>query len=180
MYMSSSYQVARIVCQLENWNISQLKLHKALYFLNMVYRGNYGKSLITNEYFEAWDYGPVLPQLYNYLELFGARNIKPYKLDKEEFVLKDDQVKLFLQKNTNKLMKLEPYQLVKLLLDKSCSAWNKNYKSNRKMIIHNNDIDWEYNKRFELLIKEKEKNAMIKNLEDHVLINPEKKNIKKL
>jgi len=66
---------AKIVCQVRNWQISNLELQKILYVAHMVHLGRYGRPLV-NETFEAWTYGPVLPSLYRRVAMFGAEPIK--------------------------------------------------------------------------------------------------------
>ncbi len=52
-------------------SLTQLKLHKILYFAHGWYLGLTGKPLLT-EKFSAWRFGPVIPNLYHEFREFGA------------------------------------------------------------------------------------------------------------
>jgi uncharacterized phage-associated protein len=54
--------------------ITQMKLHKLLYYAQGWYLAVTGRPLL-NETITAWKYGPVVPSLYYYLKKFGARPI---------------------------------------------------------------------------------------------------------
>lgn len=65
----------RRICERSNWTISNLELQKILYLAHMVYMGRTGHRLV-DERFEAWDYGPVSPQLYHQVKVFGADPVR--------------------------------------------------------------------------------------------------------
>ena len=54
--------------------ITQMKLHKLLYYAQGWYLAVVGKPLL-NETITVWKYGPVVPSLYYDLKKFGARPI---------------------------------------------------------------------------------------------------------
>lgn len=58
-----------------DWSISNLEMQKILYIAHMYYMGKFGARLISTP-FEAWDYGPVHPELYHKLKRFGARKVR--------------------------------------------------------------------------------------------------------
>ena len=68
--------VAKIICERSNYTLSNLILHKILYLINLEYVGLNNKSLIDDECFEAWDYGPVISSLYHKFKIFGSSNIR--------------------------------------------------------------------------------------------------------
>jgi uncharacterized phage-associated protein len=70
----SSLSAARLVCEVRDWKVSNLELQKILYIAHMIYLGNVGEPLI-DENFEAWDYGPVIPELYQKVKGFGAKPV---------------------------------------------------------------------------------------------------------
>ena len=70
----SSLSAARLVCELRDWKVSNLELQKILYIAHMIYLGNESVPLI-DENFEAWDYGPVIPELYQHVKGFGAKPV---------------------------------------------------------------------------------------------------------
>src|ERR1044071_3610815 len=54
--------------------VTQMKLQKLVYFAQGVHLAKYHKSLI-NETFQAWLYGPVIPEIYQDFKLYGSRPI---------------------------------------------------------------------------------------------------------
>jgi uncharacterized phage-associated protein len=71
----SVFSAARHLCERSGWTLSNLKLQKILYLAHMVHMGEKGEPLIT-ERFEAWDYGPVSPDLYRKVRVFGSSPIR--------------------------------------------------------------------------------------------------------
>ena len=66
---------ARSLCELRDWTISNLALQKILYIAHMFHLGRTGAPLIS-EQFEAWDYGPVVPEVYRRVRGFGSERIR--------------------------------------------------------------------------------------------------------
>nr|DAX43408.1 MAG TPA: hypothetical protein [Caudoviricetes sp.] len=66
------------VCK--NKSISNLHLQKILYFVNAYYLGKTGNFLIKND-FQAWQHGPVIPEVYNRFSYLGSQSIS---LDDDE------------------------------------------------------------------------------------------------
>lgn len=71
----SALSAGRTLCKLRDWSVSNLELQKILYLAHMYYLGRLGVPLIREE-FEAWDYGPVIPELYRHLKGFGADPVR--------------------------------------------------------------------------------------------------------
>ena len=70
--------VARFVinyCNDKGYDISNLRLQKQLYFIQAYYLGIKNKSALFNEDFEAWDFGPVVPCVYQEFKSFGGNDI---------------------------------------------------------------------------------------------------------
>ena len=59
----------------EGIDISPMKIQKILYFSNSDLIVSTGRPLF-DQYFEAWDYGPVNPSLYKEFKKFGDRPIR--------------------------------------------------------------------------------------------------------
>ena len=102
-----------------------------------------GEPLITG-YFEAWDLGPVHPQLYHSLKRFGADPVQdifqaiPSIVEGETSQLIDDVVK-HLSDNTTRLVSITHW-------DKG--AWAKHYIPGEKgNVIPNTDILQEWKDR---------------------------------
>jgi uncharacterized phage-associated protein len=56
-------------------SLSNLALNKIVYFAHAWYLATYAKPLVDS-HFEAWQYGPVHPQLYHQLKRFGDQPIE--------------------------------------------------------------------------------------------------------
>lgn len=71
----SALSAAKTVCELRDWNVSNLELQKVLYIAHMFHLGRTGQPLVA-EGFEAWDYGPVAPELYHHVKGFGSGPVR--------------------------------------------------------------------------------------------------------
>lgn len=67
----SALSAAKTICELRDWNISNLALQKILYVAHMYHLGSHGAPLI-DQGFQAWDYGPVVPSVYQKARGFGS------------------------------------------------------------------------------------------------------------
>jgi uncharacterized phage-associated protein len=139
----SSLQAAYEICKLSNWSITNLQVQKILYLAHMVYLGQNKDPLIKeDEKFEAWMYGPVLPQLYNQLKIFGSTPIQAYFFSLEE----DEQTrkeKLGLKNAWDNLKNKKSWELVGLT-HRENGAWAKVYDSMSNKTITNSLILEEY------------------------------------
>tara|TARA_B100000678_G_scaffold289465_1_gene300082 strand:+ start:1765 stop:2310 length:546 start_codon:yes stop_codon:yes gene_type:complete len=59
----------------EGVEISNMKLQKMLFFAHADFTVETGRPLLS-EAFQAWDYGPVIPQVYRSFSTTGSRSIK--------------------------------------------------------------------------------------------------------
>jgi uncharacterized phage-associated protein len=66
----SAMAAAKRLCAVSGWSLSNLKMQKLLYLAHMVHLGRTGLPLI-NGHFEAWEYGPVEPDVYRRARVFG-------------------------------------------------------------------------------------------------------------
>lgn len=66
----SAMAAAKRLCAVSGWSLSNLKMQKLLYLAHMVHLGRTGLPLI-NGHFEAWEYGPVEPEVYRRARIFG-------------------------------------------------------------------------------------------------------------
>lgn len=71
--------IARFIINYSNekkYLISNLKLQKLLYFVQAYYLGLTDKhNPCFSEDFQAWDFGPVMPKVYQTFKKYGASNI---------------------------------------------------------------------------------------------------------
>lgn len=68
----SIFEAAKHLGSQADWSLSNLKMQKILYIAHMYHLGIYDGSPLVRGLFEAWDYGPVHPDLYHRAKVFGA------------------------------------------------------------------------------------------------------------
>lgn len=138
----SSIRAAYKICELSDWTVTNLEIQKILYLANMVYLGR-NNTLLINEEFEAWKYGPVLPKLYNLLKRFGVSPIKKYVFDNEVKTINDDKINQLLIEAWEKLGYKANWELVSMTHRKN-GAWKKVYEENKNNTITIDHIRNEY------------------------------------
>ncbi len=67
-------------------SITQMKVQKMVYFAHGYHLAKYGKPLIQ-ESFEAWKFGPVVPNIYQDFKFYGSKPISDS--DYEEYAPKE-------------------------------------------------------------------------------------------
>lgn len=82
--MLSCYDVARFFLSLVDEDagdvMTNLKLQKLVYYAQGFYLAKYGKALFPERIY-AWEYGPVVPNLYHALKKHGSNPISLSDLD---------------------------------------------------------------------------------------------------
>lgn len=74
-YSASAIAYAFVLKGIEEGNfVTQMKLQKMVYFAHGYHLAKYGKPLV-NEDFEAWKFGPVVPDIYQSYKLYGSNHI---------------------------------------------------------------------------------------------------------
>lgn len=69
----AAFIVDRGIC--EKRPVSNLQLQKMLYFAQCDYMKEHGGDVLFDDAFEAWQYGPVVPSVYNIYSIFGGAPI---------------------------------------------------------------------------------------------------------
>lgn len=132
------------LCERSGWQLSNLKLQKMLYMADMNFVGQNGTRLL-NEDFEAWDYGPVLPSLYQKCKAFGAKPV-PHVFWGAQNISGTSEAKM-LDSAWDHLKSATPGQLVEATHSKS-GAWVRRYVAGAKQIkILTQDMIEEYARR---------------------------------
>ncbi|BCB62237.1 hypothetical protein HaloA020_29380 [Halomonas sp. A020] len=143
----SAMQAAKTACAASGWTLSNLQLHKILYIAHMVYSGEYGEPLINDERFQAWDYGPVLPSVYNYASGYGSSNIQNIFNHIPDVAPWEDEYYTIVRA-VNELGPLDPFRLVDITHE-PISAWAHAYAPGmRHVVIDQEAILNEYRSRF--------------------------------
>lgn len=71
-YAASAIAYAFVLKGIEEGNfVTQMKLQKMVYFAHGYHLAKYAKPLV-NEDFEAWKFGPVVPEIYQSYKLYGS------------------------------------------------------------------------------------------------------------
>ena len=141
-----SFEAAYKICELSNWSMTNLKLQKLLYLSHLLYLGEKKKNLVDED-FEAWNFGPVLPSLYDKVKIFGDRPIQNifFNTRKNESLSEI----IFLKEKYKELSHKSAWELV-LMTHLKEGAWEKYYSKDEKNIkIPNAAILEEYNKFYE-------------------------------
>ncbi|WP_339760072.1 Panacea domain-containing protein [uncultured Hoeflea sp.] len=67
---------AKRLAERSGWTLTNLELQKILYLAHMFHLGRTGGEPLVQGNFEAWDYGPVHPDLYHKAKIFGSDPVK--------------------------------------------------------------------------------------------------------
>ncbi|GAO98208.1 hypothetical protein Cva_00856 [Caedimonas varicaedens] len=144
--MITAFQAAKKLCSLSYWSISNLRLQKLMYLCHMFHLGKNDDYLIE-EPFEAWQYGPVNPEVYQKANIFSNRPVLNVFYGTKT-ISNDDpiagQESILIEKVYRKYRPYSTNNLVALthLAD---GAWEKTYRrSLYHAEINNCDILQEY------------------------------------
>lgn len=127
----SALEAAKKTCQRTRWGLSNLVLQKILYLAQLRYKRDHLHQRLISASFEAWDYGPVIPEVYHQVKAFGSdpvRNVfhsvndEPGPFDADLFV------------SVDLLARKSPAQLV-ALTHRSRGAWADFYRPDIKGIV---------------------------------------------
>ena len=142
----STFTAAKKICFIGDWGVTNLKLQKILYLAHMIYLGRFKKPLI-DETFEAWDYGPVLPSLYQKVKMFGSGPIEDIFYNSrlidsgEEASVLQEAAKFLIPKTAGELVAMTHWPQ---------GAWANTYEKGIKgSVITNEKILEEYNARIQ-------------------------------
>jgi len=140
----SPLAAAKRMCAHSDWTLSNLEVQKILYIAHMFQLGEVGEPLISS-HFEAWEYGPVEPNIYHRVKIFGGSPIKNifHSVGDVPPGAQRDR----LDSMVNALAKSAPGRLVAITHWEK-GAWARNYRPGvRSILIPDEDITAEYNER---------------------------------
>jgi uncharacterized phage-associated protein len=124
------------------WSLTNLEMQKILYLAHMFYMGRTNGEPLVHGHFEAWDYGPVHPQLYHRAKIYGRNPVQDIFVDAPE--LNDGPERSIIDEAFIQLGNLGAGQLVNAT-HRVGGAWHNNYSPNsRGCVISNLDILNEY------------------------------------
>lgn len=141
----SALSAATTACETANWRLSNLELQKLLYLSQRTYIGRkHGRPLLDEE-FEAWDYGPVVPEIYQIAKIYGASRIEALPPVRRIPTRSEHRV---IREVVEHFADRTPGQLVELT-HRPGGAWDRNFTPGRRHIrIPNRDILDEYERLF--------------------------------
>lgn len=133
----------------DNSPVTQMKLQKLVFFANgaMLALTDKSKKLVV-EPFQAWDYGPVIPEIYSKFKQFGAGEITPEKdllrlinqgHNFEDIIELDDLSGRVVNDTWKLLRNMNGIQLSEWTHKKD-SAWSKVYKQGHNNLLIEDDI----------------------------------------
>lgn len=125
-------------CQKNKYSISNLKLQKLLYFIQAQFLVQYDKPIFNNA-IEAWDFGPVVPEAFDYFKMFGSSEIKLPKLiakkATQKITMHDQKI---IDAVLNQCAYHSPSYLTRLTIHQT--PWLNNYKKPYDKTIPNEEI----------------------------------------
>lgn len=134
----SAMDIAKYVidkCIDDEMPISNLQLQKILYYLQVYFIKHEGIPLFEDE-IEAWQFGPVIPEVYYEYCGFGGFEIQ---IKQETDILLENKEKSIIDSIVDEKRKMEPWELVKDTHDKS-KAWYARYNALGRGSIISKDL----------------------------------------
>ena len=134
----TSLSAAREMCARSGWSISNLELQKLLYLAQMVYMGEHGGQRLFNGRFEAWELGPVLPDVYRRARVYVADPVQDVFFGAPRVA--DPERLRTIHAAFDQLSSRSPSELVNIT-HWSGGAWAKRYQPGvRGIVIPDDDI----------------------------------------
>ena len=107
--------------------ITNLQLQKLLFYAQAEYFNKHQRKLFEEE-IQAWDYGPVVKEVYDWLKPCGGYNIIDFDIDQSSCKeIRNKDLKLFLDKVWKDYSKYSAWFLTEKT-HKRNSVWDKVYK----------------------------------------------------
>ena len=104
-------------CNNKGYEISNLKLQKMLYLIQAFFLIN-SKNQCFIERIEAWDFGPVVPEVYRMFKQFGGGNIPPLSLSKNKVTAKKIPLFYVKKKKTDCVISKDDQDKINIVIDK--------------------------------------------------------------
>ncbi len=141
----SIFTIAKRLCEKSGWTLSNLELQKMAYITHMFYMGQHEQhEPLSGGAFQAWNYGPVDPDLYHLIKRFGFDPIPEGYFDFAADISDAHPGTRYLDDAVENL----PRHRLVAITHWEHGAWRKNYIPNvRGIQIPNADILEEYKKR---------------------------------
>ena len=139
--MKKIFAISKKICELSDYTTSNLRLQKQLYIAQVLSLGVRNKPLFPEE-LQAWKYGPVSPEVYNRLRVFGRHHVSSMAFnDVNDALTKDEKDFITAVVNSTKL--LEDWQLVGLT-HRDGTAWSVTFRNRPYQAIPTDAMKQEY------------------------------------
>lgn len=135
MYRYSAFDVA---CHIVNSSIdagkpiSNLQLQKTLYFVQVGYCESTGELLFGDD-FQAWQYGPVIPEVYRLFSIWGGGKITTRIMNQAQDISPEDRA--VIDPIVDDCRNQEPWALVERAHAKGSPWWVTIHKFGDRGII---------------------------------------------
>lgn len=136
-----AYDLAKYIikkCEKEGMPISNLQLQKILYFIQYNFLATFGKPAFIDK-MEAWQYGPVVPDVYNRFTYMGGNVIVEHFDVNPNVLFKDNVEREIVDMITETCRIVNPWKLVDIVHEKG-SPWDRVFEKNKKNEITVMDI----------------------------------------
>ena len=140
--------VANFICSYSGWGLGQLELQKILYLAQMIHLGRHEGVPLFDEDFEAWQYGPIIPELYHMVKHLGSGVIPRYTFRNAGPIKHNKPLAEFLEEMGEGLVPMQGWELLHHTHGK-LGAWVKYYEDGvRGIVIPKQAMLDEYEARF--------------------------------
>lgn len=129
----SILQVAKTLGELGGFSHSNLELQKMSYIAEMLHLGRTDGQPLIFQNFEAWDRGPVVPDLYQWAKMFGSSPVKNI-FSRVNSIPQGDVAYDAVKDAYDMMHGKSPWQMVAITHRKG-GAWDKFYEPGRKGIV---------------------------------------------
>lgn len=123
-------------CNINNLEITNLRLNKLLYFIQAHFLS--AGAPIFEDDFEAWSYGPVIPDIYWKYRLFGSGNINLLSNNNYDIGSIEQEHLLEIDSVIDELKNISTYDLVDIT--HSQTPWIDSYEKFANNIISKDSI----------------------------------------
>ena len=134
--MCNVFRVAKEICKKNDWQITNLQLQKILYITEVFSLGILGKT-IFNSKIEAWDYGPVVPEVYHKFKYFVDTPIPEFAFPRDIEQCDSDECK-FIDEMVELTKGLKGWELV-AITHRQGTAWSNTYQEGIKFLEISDD-----------------------------------------
>lgn len=131
--MCDVFKVAKKICESQNWKVTNLRLQKILYIAQVLSLGLRDGKHLFNAEIQAWQYGPVVPEVYRRFKIFGSKYIPEFAFSEDLTACNADEC-AFIDAVANMTKSIEDWELVGLT-HRAGSAWAKAYSENKRGIV---------------------------------------------